>query len=131
MWVLILIGIVLVWVSGYLLITQKKGGNKNSKEQIIAVQSKVTDDDTRFRARKEEKAATDRTAARQAGNLEAQEIVNATVIQAVNVQAEFDLEKAPCRAEEKRALEKSLHDNQKALVEAATPLLLDPVALVE
>src|SRR5215216_5613180 len=122
MWVLILIGIVLVCISGYLLMTQKKGGNKTSEEQIIAVQSKVTDEDNRFRAPKETKAATARTAARQAGNLEAQEIVIATAIQAANVQAEFDLKEAPYRAEEARKKEQSEHDlfmviNAEALTE--------------
>jgi hypothetical protein len=133
MWpiIFIILGVILVVVTSYMLLTMKKGRDKSAAEQIRGIQSKITDEDNRFRAPKEAAAATARTQARAATNAEAQEIVNATVTQTAGVQADFDLKEAPFRAEETRKREQSEHDLFIELTHQALEEGISVEALIE
>lgn len=132
MWILILIGLILVCVSGYLLLTSYKKGSGYPNDHIDRIQAeKISPDMNRWAAGREGKAATARAGTAEALNREAEAVAAMHRKQAENIQAEFDRKEAPFRAVEARQLEQSAHDLFLILTDEAKQLGITIEALVE
>ncbi len=129
--VLLIIGLIIICVGGYLLYTQSTGEARSNEEQIHGTQTKITDKDGKGAARKEGNAATARAGARESLNNEAQQIVNSILIETAAVQADFDLKEAPYRLEELRISERLASDLVQSFTREALEEGISVEALVE